>query len=424
MKIYCSGIGGIGVSAYAALQNANGHTVLGSDRTESALLEDLRSQGIPVTLTQDGSQIPDGTDLFVYSEAIPESAPERRTAKERGITQKSYPEAVADLTRGKKLICVCGTHGKSSTTAMAARMLVDCGLDPTVIVGTKMRELGGRNWRRGTSDVFLLEACEYHRSFLRYDPEIILMTTCDGDHFDYFSSVEDYRNAFQEFLRRLPENGTVITHCSDPDCRAVIEAAGKNVLDADTFALPVLKTPGLHMQQNGQLAIALAHVLRISQEKAEKALSGYEGSWRRMEVRGESKEGALIIDDYGHHPREIRATIEALRSVYPKRRLLCVFQPHTHDRTLKLYDDFLSAFRGVDLLLLANVYDARAYLEKGTVDMKKFSEDIARASSASVKASGDLGQTEIMLRSILQKGDVLLCMGAGDITDLATKLVQ
>lgn len=424
MKIYCSGIGGIGVSAYAALQNANGHTVLGSDRTESALLEDLRSQGIPVTHTQDGSQIPNGTDLFVYSEAIPESSPERRTAKERGISQKSYPEAVADLTRGKKLICVCGTHGKSSTTAMAARMLVACGLDPTVIVGTKMRELDGRNWRSGKGDIFLLEACEYHRSFLHYDPEITVMTTCDGDHFDYFSSIEDYRSAFREFLRRLPQSGTVITHCSDPDCRAVADTSDRKVFDADAIALPVLKTPGLHMQQNGQLTLGLAQVLEIPQEKAKKALSGYEGSWRRMEVRGSSREGATVIDDYGHHPREIRATIEALRSAYPKRRFLCVFQPHTHDRTLKLYDDFLSAFRGVDLLLLSNVYDARAHLETGTVDMKKFSEDIARASSVSVKASGDLGQTEGMLRELLQQNDVLLCIGAGDITDLATAMVQ
>ncbi len=422
MRIYCSGIGGIGVSAYAALQKAEGHLVLGSDRTESALLGDLRSQGITVTLDQSGAQISKDCDLFVYSEAIPESAPERRAAKERSIVQKSYPEAVGALAKGKKLLCVCGTHGKSSTTAMAARMLIECGLDPTVIVGTKMLELGGRNWRSGKGEIFLLEACEYKRSFLKYDPAIILLTTCDGDHFDYFKNEEDYRSAFREFFTKLPNDGALITHLSDSDCREV-SSGTKDVIDADAFPLPVLQTPGLHMQQNGQLVLALADALKIPQEKAKKSLSEYEGSWRRMEVRGKSTEGATVIDDYGHHPREIRATIEALRNAYSGQRFICVFQPHTHDRTLKLYGDFLGAFCGVDLLLVADVYDARAHLEKGAVATKRFAEDIARGSSVEVSASGDLAQTEMMLRKILQKGDILLCIGAGDITDLATAFV-
>src|SRR3989344_2888210 len=180
MKIYCSGIGGIGLSAYAALQRTNGHDVLGSDRSDSALLDDLRSQGITVILKQDGSGVPADVDLFVYSEAIPEDAPERARARDLGIPERSYPEAVSELTKDHRLIAVCGTHGKSSTTAMITRLLLETGHDPTVIIGTKCKELNGRNWRRGKSDLFVLEACEYRRSFLNYSPDILLLTNCEA----------------------------------------------------------------------------------------------------------------------------------------------------------------------------------------------------------------------------------------------------
>ena len=156
MKIFCSGIGGIGLSAYAALQHAAGHQVTGSDRSGSVLIDDLRKQGITVTLTQDGSAIPPDADLFVYSEAIAKESPERRRAEELAVQSESYFQALGQLSRGKRVIAVCGTHGKSSTTAMAARVLGDAGLDPTVVVGTKVRELDGRNWRKGTSDIFLV----------------------------------------------------------------------------------------------------------------------------------------------------------------------------------------------------------------------------------------------------------------------------
>ncbi|MDP7247930.1 MAG: Mur ligase domain-containing protein, partial [Candidatus Peribacteraceae bacterium] len=152
MKIYCSGIGGIGLSAYAAMQNANGHEVLGSDRAESELLNDLRSQGISISLNQDGTYIPEDVELFVFTEAMPKDAPEMVRARELGVKMQNYFEALGDLSLGFKVIAVCGTHGKSSTVAMAARVLIDAGVDPSVVVGTKLKELDGRNWRKGNSD--------------------------------------------------------------------------------------------------------------------------------------------------------------------------------------------------------------------------------------------------------------------------------
>ncbi|KKW38706.1 MAG: UDP-N-acetylmuramate-L-alanine ligase, partial [Candidatus Peribacteria bacterium GW2011_GWC2_54_8] len=280
MKIYCSGIGGIGLSAYAALQNASGHTVMGSDRAGSALIEDLRSQGMTVFLEQDGSHLPKDLDLFVYSEAIPKDAPERKRASDLGVRQLSYFGALGELSKDFRVIAVCGTHGKSSTVAMAARVLMHAGLDPSVVVGTKLLELQGRNWHRGESDLFLLEACEYRRSFHFLSPDIVLMTNVDGDHFDAFSSVQEYQQAFREFLELLPAGGTVITHLGDADCAHTAEGLQRPVFDVDDLPLPTLQTPGRHMQENAQLVLGLADILHIGRGEALAALAGYRGCWR------------------------------------------------------------------------------------------------------------------------------------------------
>ncbi len=424
MRIFCSGIGGIGLSAYAALEREAGHDVFGSDRSESPILDSLREQGVTVSLNQDGSALPEDLELFVYSEAIPPSAPERLRASELGVTQLSYPEALSRLTEAHTLIAACGTHGKSSTTAMAARLLMETGRDPTVVVGTKVKELDGKNWRRGGSSLFLIEACEYRKSFHFYRPQIVLMTNCDGDHYDYYKSKELYLEAFRDFIRFLPQSGTVITHMGDPDCARVAGESDRKILDADQFPLIDLATPGLHMQQNAQLVLALANLLDIPQEEAVEALKPFAGTWRRMEFKGTTENGVTVVDDYAHHPREIRATLKALRNRYPNRRIVCVFQPHTHNRTLSLYQDFLPCFADCDLLLIPNVYDARTDTETDLVDAGKLVKDIAAASQIPVRHTKSLKRTEELLRSeILEDGDVLLCMGAGDITELADAML-
>ena len=424
MKIYCSGIGGIGVSAFAALQNADGHTVSGSDRTDSPLLTDLRSQGIEVHLNQDGSALPKDTDLFVYSEAIPEDAPERVRARALGIEQMSYFQALGMVSKTHTVIAVCGTHGKSSTVAMATRVLLEAGLDPTVIVGTKLHELEGRNWRKGKSALFLVEACEYRRSFHHLSPNIILMTNADGDHFDAFASVEEYQQAFREFIDLLPSEGIVITHLADPDCHDIVQNFHGSVLDADGLALVTMQTPGRHMQENAQLVLGLSEVLGIDHKKALSALAGFAGSWRRMEYKGEWKEGVTVIDDYGHHPREIKAVLSAIKEAHPEKRLVCVFQPHTHDRTRKLYDEFVTSFSDADTLIVSEVYDARPDTETGTVDTEAYVEDIAAKSNTNCSFGGSLDDIySLLTEGELQTGDIVLTLGAGTITELADRLV-
>ncbi len=330
----------------------------------------------------------------------------------------SYPQALGELSRSHRVIAVCGTHGKSSTTAMAARLLIEAGKDPTVVVGTKLRELNGRNWRQGNSDLFLLEACEYRRSFSHYSPSVILMTNVDGD----YASVDDYRKSFAEFIAKLPADGTLITHMGDPGCKTLADVSNKNTLDADAFDLIGLKTPGLHMRQNAQLVLALADVLGIPQAEAKKAVSGYAGSWRRMEEKGLYKELIPVIDDYAHHPLEIRATLAALREKYGASRLLCIFQPHTHDRTLKLYDDFIHCFTDAGLLIVSDVYEARKDIETAKVDMDAFVQDIGDTSRVKTVKGGSLKDIEAHVAGVVQDDDVIVCLGAGDITGLAGKL--
>jgi UDP-N-acetylmuramate--alanine ligase len=287
-----------------------------------------------------------------------------------------------------------------------------------------LHELDGRNWRAGKSDIFLLEACEYRRSFAAYTPHDILLTNCDGDHFDYYESPEDYRSAFIDFAKKLPEDGTLITHQTDQNCQAVCVAANRSTLNADTFPFVTLHTPGLHMRQNAQLVLGLASVLGIEPTKAQAAVAGYAGSWRRMERKGTMGNAAIVIDDYAHHPVEIRATLAALKSAYPDRRLVCIFQPHTHDRTIKLYEDFLDAFREADLLIVSSVYEARSDIETQKVKMKKFVSDIQKASNVRTIDGGSLEDIRKNLPSLSQSSDLVVCMGAGDITALAATLTQ
>ncbi len=424
MKIYCSGIGGIGLSALAALLKHEGHEVMGSDRSDSALLEDLRSQGITVFLNQDGSSIPEDINLFLYSEALPEDAPERVRAKQLGVESRNYFGGLALAEQGKKEIAICGTHGKSTTTAMVAKLLIDAGKDPRVIVGTKSPDLDGRNWREGSGD-FVVEACEYRRDFFHLSPTIVLMTNVDGDHFDAFSSLEEYQQAFVEFLQKVPKKGgMVIAHLTDPQSKDVVKKAGREYIDADTVPLPILSVPGRHMQSNAQLVLALASYLGIPHDIAEKSVRGFQGTWRRMELKGELPGGIPVIDDYAHHPVEIKATLQGIREKYPKSRIILAFQPHTHDRTKKLYDEFVTAFHGADLVVMPDIYNARGHIENGEVDLDQFIKDVTHESHVDARNGHGLEKTEEILRSILQPGDVLVCMGAGTITNLATKMMK
>lgn len=423
MKVFCSGIGGIGLSAYASHLRAVGHEVSGTDKADSATVQSLKSRGISVTLNQDGSAVPKDAELFVYSEAVPPESPERVKALELNIRQISYFAALGELTAGADVIAVCGTHGKSSTTAMAAKVFIDAGLDPNVVVGTKTADLGGENWRKGKSDLWIVEACEYRRSFLYLKPKVIVMTNADGDHFDSFTSMDDYTEAFVEFTSSLPEKGSVITHRNDERVTSIVTKSKRNLINADDEELPALSIPGVHMQQNAQLVMALAKLRKIDEVKAKESLLGFAGSWRRMQVKGDTKLGVTVIDDYAHHPTEIRATIAAMKQKYPDRRLVCVFEPHTNDRTLKLWKEFTMSFQGVGQVLVTKVFDARPDKDSEKADVAKLAAEIGRTSKVACRPTASMEKTKVALDTLLMNDDVLLIMGAGNSTKLATAMM-
>jgi UDP-N-acetylmuramate--alanine ligase len=425
MKIFCSGIGGIGLSSYAAHQRANGHDVCGSDCAASDTTRSLERMGVRVCLNQDGSAIPKNADLFVYSLAVADDHPERRRAADLHVPQWSYFQALGDLTKRHRLIAVCGTHGKSTTTAMAAKALIDGSFDPSVAIGTKTADLSNQNWRKGSGEYFLAEACEYRRSFLHLSPEIVLLTNITGDHFDVFNSMEDYRSAFFEFLEKIPTDGALITHNDDRTLMPFIEAVqsrGVTVINADGYEVPRLTVPGLHLQENARLVAALADLLDIPH--VEQSLKQYSGCWRRSEVKGERR-GVLVIDDYGHHPNEVRATLKGLKDAHPDRRLVCVFQPHTHSRTAKLYDDFLVSFTDADVVVVPNVFEARSDCDRGKVDAEKFALKIGEISEVPAYYGESIDKTvKLLRRNILRKNDLLVTMGAGDVWKIGDALLK
>jgi UDP-N-acetylmuramate--alanine ligase len=250
------------------------------------------------------------------------------------------------------------------------------------------------------------------------------MTNADGDHFDFFKDESEYQNAFLKFISKLPFDGTVITHFSDPICAGIVQKSNKLYIDADKYPLPVLSTPGTHMKQNAQLVLALGTLLCIDSNKLLKSLKDYSGCWRRMEKKGFFRANIPVIDDYGHHPKEISATLTALKDEYASHRLVCIFQPHMHHRTIALYEAFCSSFKHADAVIIADVYDARSYIKRDMVNMNKFAADISDKSNVFCKAGGSLENIEKELKDFyLKKGDVLLCMGAGTITELADKMV-
>lgn len=402
---------------------ARGHEVYGSDRQESELTHDLVSQGIVISYSQDGSSIPEDIDLFVYSEAIPQSSPERQKAQSLGVPQMSYFQAVGELSKGKDVICIAGSHGKSTTTALLAKVLIDAGYNPNVVLGTKMPELGNRNWRASDSDLWIIEACEYRRSFLYLTPKTVLLTTVDIDHFDAYNTQEEYSQAYIDFLALLPKNGTVVGHGNDADVRALLVRKDLAFIDADAVDVADITLHGQHMRENANLALAAAESRGVEKQNAQASLNSFSGTWRRMEIKGTTKDGAVIIDDYGHHPREVAATLAAMREEYPKHRILCVFQPHMHNRTLRLWDEFASAFSAADLVLLSDVYDARPDTEAGLAEMTKLAKDIELHSKTRAIATGALQETEQITREQMLPNDIVICMGAGSVTTIASHLV-
>lgn len=426
-KIHFIGIGGIGISALASWALAEGKKVTGSDASDSALIADLKTQGAKISIGHFSENVGADVELVVYTEAIDANTnPELGRAKELGIPTLSYFQALGKISEGKKTIAVAGTHGKTTTTAMLGLALIEAGQDPTVIVGSKVREFGNRNIRIGKSDLLVVEACEYRRSFLNLSPFGVVMLNCEADHLDYYKDENDYVKAFEELAREIPEDGFLVINKNDHHLHRVAKkCVGKvvevGVAEAEQWDMPLLVF-GKFNKLNALQAFKAAELLGADAHEVRHALRKFRGTWRRMELKGEFQ-GAKVYDDYGHHPTEISSTLGALKAAYPNKRLVCVFQPHQHSRTYQLLEGFKGAFKSADKVIVPNIYAARDTEEdKQKIDAERFVVAL-QEQHPDVVWGESLDKTYALLEKLITPKDLVITMGAGNITELADQLV-
>lgn len=437
-KVHFIGIGGISMSGLAEILIDYGYKVSGSDRSGSKLTDKLIKLGAEVHVGHSAQNV-HGSDIVVYTAAIKEDNPEYIEAKRLGIPTFDRAEFLGYIMKDfKKGIAVAGTHGKTTTTSMLSLVLLKSGLDPTIMVGGEVDAIGG-NVRPGKSPYFITEACEYKGSFLKFYPYIGIILNIDADHLDYYKDINEIYDTFLKFAMLIPREGLLIGCAEDERVLKLMDNVSCNKItygiksgnftaeaisyDSRGFASFTalyngkvfgnfrLLVPGEHNVLNALASIAAAHFFGLSYEDIASSLLEFTGTHRRFEKLGEKK-GVTVIDDYAHHPAEIKATIKAAKN-FPHGKLYCVFQPHTYTRTITLFEDFSNAFHGLDKLILTDIYAAREK-DSGIVSSSMLNDAVCAkgVNSIYIKEFEDILK---YLEENLKPGDVIITMGAGDV---------
>ena len=448
LAVHFIGIGGISMSGLAEILLEEGFRISGSDARESALTDALEKKGAVIYYGQRASNISDSTDVVVYTAAIHPDNPEFARARELGLPMLTRAELLGQIMRNYDTpVAVAGTHGKTTTTSMLSHILLKGDCDPTISVGGILPAIGG-NIRVGQSETFLTEACEYTNSFLSFFPKISIILNIDADHLDFFKDIEDIRRSFRKFAELLPADGTLIINADTPHyqdivsglpCRTVTyglenpadytasdisydefgHASFTALYHGQALGRCSLKVPGIHNVSNALASIAAGRLLDLSWEVIAGGLADFTGTNRRFQYKG-TIGGVTIIDDYAHHPTEIKATLKAAGN-YPHKKLWCVFQPHTYTRTKALLPEFAQALTMADHVVLADIYAAR---ETDTLGIS--SEDLAEA----IRKLGTpceyfptFDEIENFLLENCTQGDLLITMGAGDVVTIGEQLL-
>lgn len=426
-RVHLIGIGGIGMSGLARLYLHEGSSVSGSDAAESDNIKKLAEAGATIFSQQvpeniQALQTDSALDLVVYTEAMAADHPELVAAREAGIRTINYFEALAEVANEYYLIAVAGTHGKTTTTAMLIDILEEANFDPTAIVGS-LRTKTGSNFRAGMSKYFVVEACEYKRDFLTLKPDVLVITNIELDHTDYYKDLADVQSAFRELAESVPSDGVIVTLASDPKIRPILPHVKARVFDykIEVFRSLALKQPGLHNRMNAGAARATALVLGADKKIAEEALEHFAGTARRFEYKGDCN-GAHVYDDYAHHPTAIELAIAGARELYPEKKVTVVFQSHTYSRTHELFEDFAAALAKANRVLMTPIYAAREENVSG-VSAENLSEAIMEKGTDSTFFY-TLDAAALEVKETVSSDDVVLVMGAGDITKVATLLVS
>lgn len=443
-KIHFIGIGGIGVSAIARMCLGRGVRVSGSDQSGGKVIDALMSAGATVYIGHDAKHISPGVDVVVHTIAIPESNPELAHARQQGIMTYTYPEVLSIVSAHMKTIAIAGTHGKTTTTGMVATCCMHAKKDPTVVIGSLLKtENGFSNFVAGNGEYFIVEACEYKRSFLHIHPDIAVITNIDTDHLDYYKDLADIQQAFCEFVRQIKEGGVLVTDGTSETVQPVVSYArsiGVQVVDYRSSSvwnnpsLHALKVPGEHNKQNAAAAFEACKVVGIDEVTIMQGLSHFTGTWRRFEYRGKTASGMIIYDDYGHHPTEISATLAAARTFFGKDAyIIAVFQPHLYSRTKEHLNDFARAFHDVDEIVVMPIYAAREPADP-TISHHVLVSEIQKQEYEKLHAVGAYDTVESVLeyvgereRILLQKdvqSIICITIGAGDVYHIADALVH
>lgn len=447
--IYFIGIGGISMSGLAEVLASRGHQVSGTDVKETAVTKHLQSLGIHINFGHRAENITDDITLVVYTAAIHDDNPELRAAHEKGIRIMDRAHLLGQIMdEYHDSVAVSGTHGKTTTTSMVSEILLAAEKDPTITVGGILPTIGS-NLRIGNSPYFVAEACEYFDSFLQFNPFIAIILNVESDHLDYFKTLENIRRSFHAFAQRVPDKGLLvisekIDHVEEltdgltchvetfglsekANWRAeniVHEADGRNSFDVyhngAFFTTIHLHIPGEHNITNALAAIGASAFLGAAPEDCVKGLHHYTGTERRFQLKGK-KDGITVIDDYAHHPTEIKAALAAAQNVQHN-TTWCVFQPHTFSRTRFLFDEFGEAFGDADEIIIADIFAARE-TDDGTVSAAQLADRIAQTGK-SARYVGDFAAIEAYLREHCKSGDLLMTVGAGDVYKIGENFLK
>lgn len=445
--VHFVGVGGVGMSGIAEILLALGFRVSGSDLKASDITARLERLGARVSIGHDAKHL-DKADVVVFSSAVSEENPELIAAAERRIPAIPRAEMLAELMRMQTSVVVAGMHGKTTTTSMIASIFSAAGLDPTVIIGGKLNTLGG-GARLGQGDLLVAEADESDRSFLKLYPNVALITNMDLEHMDCYSSMAEIRETFVEFINRLPFYGYAIVCLDDEEVQKIIplirkrfityglssqaqyhgrsrSTEGRSTLFAahreqELLGEVRLPVPGIHNVQNALAAIAVADVFEIPFQTMRHALESFPGVQRRFTERGTAF-GVMVIDDYGHHPTEIKAVLQAARQI-AQGRIAVIFQPHRYTRTKALFEEFLTAFIDVDLLYIMEIYSASEQPIDG-VSGAALCEAIRRRGHKAVRLLLDRKTIPSEVCRDLREGDMVITLGAGDVTQLGPMILE
>ncbi len=452
-KIHCVGIGGIGISGVAKFLLAKGKQVTGSDTQASEIISDLQAQGVQIFIGHSASNLAADVDLVVYTEAASADNPERQAAAERNIPQLGHFDFLGALSNDNKTICLTGTNGKSTTTAMTGLIFEAADLDPTVFVGSLVPGWPAGNVRVGQSDILIVEGDEYKQKMVKLFPATTVITNIEADHLDVYRDLDHIISTFRELAQKT--TGEVIINANDANSLQLIDEAeatfgtvetadlradnrrteaGKQTFDlvagSQSYGSISLRIPGEFNVLNALAAASAALSYGIAFEHIRSALEAFGGIWRRFELVGRYN-GADIISDYGHHPTAIRGTLLAAKEFFPGHRIVLLFQPHQHSRTKELFHDFVRSFHEADVVILSEVYEVAGREGNGNnVSGRELAREVERHMMEfsprlkNVVYAVDLAKAEEEIRHNVKDGDVVIIMGAGDVDKVARNLVK